>query len=150
MAKPPTIHTLLDDPVMRKVILTSPPLPAALKWGEPWLLWAQRHDGVWASRSFATYADAWERARPIIKDRDRFSDVAIVSKRVFFAPPPGAHWGFGLDWCSRCRRPSSFREWNPASHHALKRKNALTFDEPKRCWYCGIRKAAMPSYSGRG
>src|SRR3954471_12973466 len=133
MARPPTIHELLDEPVYRKMMLTPPRLPDALSWGEPWLLWAQREDGIWGRRAFATYADTWNAAKPLIKNREKYSDVAIVSKRVFFSPPPTASWSFSLDWCSRCRRPSSFRTWDPAAHHALKKLNKysmLTYDDP--------------------
>jgi hypothetical protein len=153
MARPPTIHDLLDDPVYRKMLLTPPAIPGPLTWGDPFMLWAQREDGVWASKAFPTYRDAWAKAVPIIKDRDKYTDLAIVSKRVFLPPPRLATWPVSLSWCSRCRRPSSFQAWDPARHHALKRsarQAILTDDEPYRCWYCGIRRCAMPYYPRGG
>lgn len=153
MARPPTIHALLDEPLFRKLLLTPPSLPQPLSWGNPWRLWAQREDGRWGSSEFATYRDAWDRAKPLIKDREKYTDVAIVSKRVFFPPPPHAVWPATLSWCSRCRRPSSFQAWEPLRHHALKamaKRSMITDEDPRRCWYCGIRQTAMPRYPRGG
>lgn len=146
---PPTIHELLADPVMRMYYKTRPTIPRTLEWGEPWMVWATDHEGKWGRKMFESYTLAWEKVVKIYRDPDRYRDVALVSRRLLFPPPLKATWRSGYDWCSRCRRPSEFRERSP-EHHALRTMPVLTEDAPRRCYYCGIRRAAMPHYSGRG
>jgi DNA-directed RNA polymerase subunit RPC12/RpoP len=141
---PPTIHALLDDPVMRAYYRQVPRLPATLEWGDPWMIWARTPTNQWGKKLFPTYAAAWSRAVECIKDPARFSDVAVVSRRFFYPPPAHATWERGQEWCSRCRRPTEFR-YRDETHHAL-RGAVLGEDEPFRCYYCGIRRIAMPEY----
>lgn len=143
---PPTIHELLSDDVMRRYYTRVPRLPATLQWGDPWMVWATDHEGRWGSKMFPGYRVAWEKAFEMIKNTARYRDVAIVSRRVLFAPPAHAVWPAKFDWCSRCRRPSEFRERSP-QHHALRGLPVLTEDSPRRCYYCGIRRVAMPWYA---
>lgn len=142
---PPTIHALLDDPVFKAMFKRPPPRHPALAWGEPWLLWAETHDGRWGRKLFATYPEVWARAVACIRDRDKFRDVSIVSRRVLYPPPALASWHHSFEWCSRCRRPTEFRLRSP-QHHAMKEMVVISDDEPYRCHYCGIRRLAMPSY----
>lgn len=138
----------------------------ALTTGHPYGIWLHMDDGRWKTGTFATYEDAWTVFRRAFKT-STVRDVSLFSRRVFFGPP--GEWrkfkrrrkdgGFdiverwvrtfayhtpGLEWCGRCRRPSSFRMLFP-DHHALRRQPCLTVDEPLRCWYCGIRHVAMPA-----
>lgn len=168
---PPTMHELLDDPIYRAYVKRVPqttvkgrPLPA-LTTGNPWQIWARTNDGKWKTGQFATYRDAWLIVVKGIRNVN-VADVALVSRRVFFGPPGhwekyharnprtgvsevyerwviDYHWDTGLEWCPRCRRPSMFRRLNP-SHHALRRQPTLTDDDPFRCVFCGIRRAAFP------
>lgn len=142
---PPTLRELLADPVYRMYYLREPKLPPGLQHGDPWLVWAVNHDGQWGKRMFSEYADAWAKVISIYKQPDRFRDVAVVSRRMMFAPPEKATWRSTFAWCARCRRPSEFRVRSP-QHHALRGQPVLTDDEPRRCYYCGIRKAAMLNY----
>jgi DNA-directed RNA polymerase subunit RPC12/RpoP len=144
---PPTIHVLLADPIYRAMMLTPPRIPPTLAWGEPWMVWAETTDHRWGRKMFPTYEAAWGRAREIIRNREKFRDVAVVSRRIMFPPPAHAQWARGQDWCSRCRRPSEFRLRTP-QHHALRSQPTLTDDDPHRCHYCGIRRVAMPYYPG--
>jgi DNA-directed RNA polymerase subunit RPC12/RpoP len=146
---PPTIHELLADAVMRSYYKTRPTIPRTLEWGEPWMVWATDHEGKWGRKTFQSYTLAWDKVIQVYRNTDRYRDVALVSRRVFFPPPVEARWRSTYDWCSRCRRPSEFRERSP-EHHALRTMPVLTEDAPRRCYYCGIRRAAMPRYTGSG
>jgi hypothetical protein len=144
---PPTLRELLADPVFRMYYTRQPRLPETLQWGEPWQVWAVTHEGRWGSRMFATYAEAFSKLMELYKKPDKFRDMCIVSRRVLYPPPNKAFWRASLySWCSRCRRPSEFRQRSP-DHHALRSQPVLTEDAPRRCFYCGIRKAAMPHYA---
>lgn len=146
--KPPSIHLLLDDPVYRKMFRTPPRLPASLQYGNPWAVWGRLTDGKWKGGTFPTYADAWRVTVKAIKS-EWYEDVAIVSRRFMLAPPPGATWDWQYEWCSRCRRPTSFAI--RPNHHALRKAPALITDtaEPReRCYYCGMRRVSMPTYRG--
>lgn len=60
---------------------------------------------------------------------------------------PTFAWDAGLEWCGRCRRPTTFRKLWP-DHHALRRQPCLsTDDDPVRCTYCGVRRTATPDIS---
>lgn len=136
----------MGDPIFRMYYCRRLTLPDSLQWGEPWQLWAVNHDGQWGMRMYADYGEAWGKLTKIYKDPDRFRDVTLVSRRVLHAPPPKLVWNAArYPWCSRCRRPSEFRERSP-QHHALRLQPVLTDDEPRRCYYCGMRKIAMPVY----
>lgn len=140
---PPTLRELLNDPVFRLYYQRVPRLPENLQWGEPWQVWAVTHDGRWGSRLYVEYRDAWAKVMDCYKNPAKFRDVCIVSRRMMFDPPRHAFWPASrFNWCSRCRRPSEFRQRSP-EHHALRSQPVLTDDEPRRCYYCGIRKTAM-------
>lgn len=145
--KPPTMRDLLDDPVYRKFVRTVPRLASNLAHGTPWAVWARKTDGRWMGGEFSTYADAW--AVVVKKVRDTtFEDVAVVSKRQLFRTIPAGYrppWGF--DWCSRCRRPTTYAI--RPGHHGLRKAPAITTDEPYRCYYCGAR-AVLASISPDG
>jgi len=144
---PPTLRELLADPVYKMYFTRRLTVPDSLAHGQPWQVWAVTYEGRWGSRLFEEYTDAWAKAVTLNKDSERFRDVAIVSRRVMFAPPPRLAWsGSKFAWCSRCRRPSEFRVRTP-DHHALRSQPVLTDDAPRRCYYCGIRKAAMLAYT---
>jgi hypothetical protein len=146
--KPPTLHTLLEDPVYRRMFKTIPRLPSSLQWGNPWAVWGRTVDGPWRGKLFTTYADAWSMVVKCLRNSN-YEDVSIVSRRMMIAPPPGATWDWQFEWCSRCRRPTSFAV--RPNHHALRSAPALITDtsEPRqRCYYCGMRAVSMPSYHG--
>lgn len=112
----------------------------------PWLLWVEFTDGKWKRKGFADYADAYRRMKKLLED-EHVLDVCIVSRRQMFAPPMTYNWQYRkFPWCARCRRPSMF----PFSltHRAIEIVD-YTFDEPERCYYCGIRRAALPKHSPR-
>lgn len=144
---PPTLRELLADPVYRMYYAREPHLPEALEWGEPWLVWAVTHEGQWGKKTFETYAEAWSKVVELYKKPDKIRDICVVSRRMMFAPPRRALWKASVhSWCARCRRPSEFRQRSP-EHHALRSQPVLTDDAPRRCYYCGIRKIAMPFWT---
>lgn len=165
LASPPTMAELLYVPVFREYMEAHPTSrnPGLMRPGA-WWVWARTTEGAWKRGTFDDYGRAWDVARRYL-DKPVIADVAVVSKRVLFAPPgewrkfrqrrpdgsstiverwvPTYTVPPGLTWCARCRRPSVFRNWS-ATHHALKLQPALTTDEPFRCYYCGIRRAGLP------
>lgn len=146
--KPPTLNSLLEDPVYRRMFKTIPYLPESLRWGNPWAVWGRTIDGPWRGKLFTTYADAWAMTVKCLRN-PAYEDVSIVSRRLMIAPPTAATWDWHFEWCSRCRRPSSFAI--RPNHHALLRAPALITDtsEPReRCYYCGMRRVSMPAYHG--
>lgn len=137
----------------------------ALTIGDPWQVWVRTTAGVWKTGRFHTYREAWSMTVKAYRSPSA-QDVALVSRRVFFGPPGhwksykarnprtdkielyerwvfDFHWDFQFEWCPRCRRPTQFRKLH-RTHHALKRQPALTTDDPFRCVFCGIRRAACP------
>jgi hypothetical protein len=165
LASPPTMVELLDIPVFREYMEAHPTSrnPGLMRPGA-WWVWARMTDGTWKRGTFDDYGRAWDVAQRYLA-RDTVADVAVVSKRVLFAPPgewrkfrqrrpdgsstiverwvPTYTVPIGLEWCARCRRPSTFRHWS-ATHHALRLQPTLATDEPLRCYYCGIRRAGLP------
>ena len=165
---PPTIRDLLDDPTYRTYMKQVPGPHPALTHGDPWQVWARTDEGKWRTGKFPTYRDAWAVLVKAVRTPS-IADAALVSRRVFFGPPGhwqeykarnprtnvlevyerwvvDFHWDVGLEWCPRCRRPTTFRRLHH-THHALKRQPTLTYDDPYRCVYCGIRRAALPDPS---
>lgn len=170
---PPTLRELLDMPAFRSYMRKPPPLPAPLRHGNPWQVWVRTTRGTWKTGQFPTYAQAWmTTARKVRKDPDT-SDVSLVSRRVFYAPPgewesykvrvkgkgevkphietrwrwlTTIEWDAGLDWCGRCRRPSRFMPLHEG-HHALRRAPVIAPDDNLRCMFCGIRWVAQPDIS---
>lgn len=152
MRRPPTIRELLRDPVYRTYVKKTPVMPAHHMF--PWQVWGlTTAKGTWKTKRYPTYREALDQMIAMLKapgtTGHKFADVAITSLPVFYAPPAKLQWSPFLDWCSRCRRPTSFSSYDDeTTHHALRHRIALTEDLPHRCVYCGIRKVAMPSYSG--
>lgn len=146
---PPTIHELLDDPLYRKYVKTRPYLPVNVQHGHPWQLWVRTHPvgdqpSQWRGAKLATYDEAWTLLVKAYRNTAKYADVAVVSRRVFYGPPEGFLWDIGYEWCSRCRRPSTFRE--RYSHHALRNAPAIATEDAYRCYFCGIRRIIMPAY----
>lgn len=142
--KPPTLAELLQDKSYRKYMKTRPVVIPTMAIGNPWKLWIETNEGKWRTGDFPTYDIAWARAVAALRNPE-YRDVAVVSRRTLYAPPPGITWPRDLSWCARCRRPSRFAEFSDR-HHALRKVPALTTDSPYRCWYCGIREAGMPAH----
>lgn len=141
----PTMYELLDDPVYRAYVKTIPRLSPNLVHGFPWQVWALTNAGTWKGGKFATYATAWGVVVKVIRNRS-VEDVALISRRQFFGPPPNFTWGPSDAWCPRCRRPSRFRLATQATHHALRGLPAIATEDRRSCVYCGIRWIAIPSY----
>lgn len=145
---PPTMGELYRLPVYRKFISKNVRLPENVQHGNPWMLIVRRvpeYDGpVWGKKLVPTYKEAFYAMREML-DTPTVEDVAIISRRVLFGPPPGFEWqSRKFPWCGRCRRPTQFRFM--LKHPALNGAPVLTYDEPFRCVYCGMREAAMPRY----
>jgi hypothetical protein len=174
--KPPSMRTLMEDPLYRSYMKRVPTTPHAFNTsGEPWQLWIDAGAGRWRTATYTSYKAVWPTFVQALKAQ--YPDVTITSRRVFYAPPgewykvrvrkprrptpdnPGKYklviedrwrqlffWDVGLEWCGRCRRPVY---WMPlfADHHALRRFPAVTDDENRRCTICGIRWCATPPIS---
>jgi len=162
--KPPSMRTLLEDPLYRAYMKRPPRMPSNLRTGEPWQLWVDAGQGRWLTKSYARYQEVWPVFVSRMKNGD---DPTITSRRVFYAPPgewykvkvrdksnQGYHiearwrqlffWdAVDLHWCGRCRRPVY---WMPlfADHHALRRLPAISDEDNTRCLICGIRWIATP------
>lgn len=144
--KPPHLAALLEDPVYRAYMKTIPWLAPNLRAGEPWAVWARKTTGSWAGGKFTSYRDAWAVVVKALRN-PAYEDVAIISRRQLYAPPPGfmsdvAFWNY--HWCWRCRRPSSFGI--RPNHHALRDSPVVNPDTPDRCYFCGMSRSAMPGY----
>lgn len=147
----PTIRELIDDPVYLRYLKTVPRLPEPLTWGNPWGLWIRTRRNTWKHGQFATYHEGWRALVQAIRNRDEYADASLYCRRTFLPRPESLNplhnvecsdllWG---EWCGRCRRPTDFVYASP-NHHALRNRPCLTDDEPYRCNYCGVRKAAQP------
>lgn len=166
---PPTMRELLDDPAYRSYVRKVPFIPTNLRHGDPWQLWVRTVRGTWKTGQFPTYADAWRSTVQRVKRDPDAADVALVSKRVFYAPPgvwedykvrvkqegkkprievrsrwvTTLTWDIGLDWCGRCRRPSRFMPLSER-HHAIRKMAVMSPEDNLRCMFCGIRWCALP------
>lgn len=147
--RPPTLTTLMEDKYFRQMMRRNLVLPANLTpptLSPPFLLWRLTTDGKWQRGQYRTYADAFEAMKKYLAREDT-ADLSIVSKRKMFPPPIGFRWNVHrFSWCARCRRPSTFR--TRYSHHALRGVD-ITYDDSQRCFYCGIRRVALPKYMPR-
>lgn len=140
---PPTLRSLVDDPLYRAYVRKVPSLPATLRHGEPWNVYVLTSQGKWKKGKFATYQQAWPVVMRALRDKDGVVDVSLVSVRWPFYPPDNYVWDDAFfPWCYRCRRPSRFDYCT--SHHALLSAPVLTEDDPFRCFYCGVRRAYAP------
>jgi hypothetical protein len=139
---PPTWDELMSDPIYAGWVRRVPKLPENVAHGEPWMIVARRRSEApgttWALKNMPVYADAYHRARRLLKS-DEFEDVAIISKRMLFRPPIGFSWNTNrFSWCGRCRRPSVFQHsWK---HFALKGAAVFAEINTERCHYCGARE----------
>lgn len=147
--RPPAMRMLLKDEAYRGMMRRRPRIPdnCTLEMLSPaWQVWVLTTADRWRRGEFRDYGDAFRVMRDKLKD-DTTQDVTIVSKRFLMPPPIGFKWSWRkYPWCPRCRRPSTFNLHY--SHRNLKGVE-LTFDEPNRCFYCGIRQAAFPRYFPR-
>jgi hypothetical protein len=172
--RPPTLKELAGDPTYRRYLKTPPRLPESLAWGYPYRLYvelprATKLLGInddassrWLTKKYHTYAEAWNKAVKVLRHPDTI-DACIVSVRHFFDPPivetkrlrnrqtkkitiRQVFWlpDPPYEWCFRCRRPTLFQSL-PPDHHALRTQPVVSPDSPYRCWFCGIRRVAMPS-----
>lgn len=146
LVRPPDMRTLLEDPVYAAFTRRRPKLAPHLthpSLSPAWQVWVLTTAEKWRKAEFSTYDECYALMRKQLA-LTTVSDVAIVCKRRMVAPPDGYVWSDHFPWCARCRRPSSFTiKYN---HRAL-RGHEVTYDEPFRCFYCGIRQAATPRYS---
>jgi hypothetical protein len=141
--KPPSLRQLLEDPIYRSFIKTIPVLSPNLTNGNPWAVWARSTEGPWRGSNFPTYRDAWAVVVKALRNPG-YEDVTIISRRQLFPPPIHFYWDYHYEWCSRCRRPTTFAI--RPRHHALRSAPVMTLDDPYRCYYCGMRRCAMPEY----
>lgn len=142
-----------------------------------WQVWIasepshSQHEGHasfrWKGGKFHTYREAYAVVAKALKaktsdNKPKYYDMSISSRIQLFSPhhtlTPDlqaitsshnmltTYTSENLEWCGRCRRPTMF-EWAMRSHHALRSSPAITTDDPYRCFYCGIRKVAMPRYT---
>lgn len=143
------MRELLKDEYFRGMMRRNVTLPSNLTsptLSPPWMLWRLTDGGLWQRGQYTDYADAFRAMRKQLEKPDT-ADVSLVCKRKMFLPPIGFKWNTSrYQWCARCRRPSTFRV--RYSHHALKGAD-LTTDESIRCFYCGIRRVAMPKSKPR-
>lgn len=146
---PPDMRTLLNDPAFRKMMRTRPRMPATLtapSLPPAWHVWVYCTNEKWKRGRYSTYDEAYRKMREQL-ELDTVVDVSVVSIRRFFEPPTGFKFQpVKYPWCARCRRPSTFQEQE--FHRALGNAE-LTMDEPFRCYFCGIRKVALPTHSPR-
>jgi DNA-directed RNA polymerase subunit RPC12/RpoP len=147
LIQPPTMHELMDDLVFAKMMRTRPRIPSNLTrptQTPAWHVWRLTTEDKWQRGRYSVYDDAYRKMKELLADRHT-ADIAIVSIRFLMPPPANFIYRPRRNpWCGRCRRPSLFTEqWD---HRAL-RHSDMTFDEPVRCHYCGIRRAALPHYS---
>lgn len=144
------MRVLLKDPIFRKMMLRVPQLPDNVllpSLSPPWQVWVMKTDGNWQRARKRTYRDAFDLLKLKLKD-EHVEDVSIVSIRYLMPPPVGYRWQWHkYPWCPRCRRPSMFVE--EYDHRAIPPTADITYDDPIRCFYCGIREAAFPRYSPR-
>lgn len=143
---PPTIRELLDVPEYKRYFLQAPRIPDHLtRDGAAWQVWVRvaKEDAkvAWRGTKHGTYRDAIGAVSVALK-LPSMLDIAVVSRRLSFMPPDTlTHLiprGRTMDWCRRCRRPSSFDV--RYTHHALVGAPAITNDDPERCFYCGGRR----------
>lgn len=142
-----TLHVLLRDPIY-KAWFTQVPKVEIPGFQPNWRVLIQVEDGRWgvAKQEFSKYSDAFNW---VVKNRKKFRDLVIYSKRQQFRPPvvkiEGKRnywpWPRGYHWCTFCRRPTLFRRLR--KHPFIK-----VYDvEAPRCVICGVRQAFVIPYS---
>lgn len=156
---PPTLAELLEDDVYAAWFRRNPVMPSVVPGADAWQVIGRRvaeaQGATWAVARVPSYADAYRRARRMLKD-PQWEDVAACSRAVMFRPPVGFSWATGrFGWCGRCRRPTLFREMkiHPVLRgqldDSLRRAIMVSKETPERCYYCGMSRAGMPRYKPR-
>jgi hypothetical protein len=140
---------LMENPVYGKFIKRNVTLPVNVQSGMPWMIMARRtpeaEGSPWARKLMPDYKASYFKMKELLSDSD-FSDVSIISRRMLFAPPLGFVWPVKkYPWCGRCRRPTVFQY--ALKHPALNGAPVLSYEDPWRCLYCGMRQISMPRYS---
>lgn len=130
--------TLLRDPIYRAYFLKAPRFPHPVHHETPWTVWVKRTRNervVWAKKDVPTFREAFTFVKPHIKEWDDFS---ITSRIISFFPPKNVRHAYRhLQWCYRCRRPTTFKPY--ARHHALKPEVHRYFADWPVCPYCGCK-----------
>ena len=140
----PTLTTLLRHPEYKRYFLRQPVLPKKLFHPLPWRVWALKNNGKWAGKAVATFPEAFEMTKKILRTPETFKDVAISSRVVGFKPPEALkdHYrAAGYDWCIMCRRPTHFKAMR--RHHALRDDLHRYYANHPVCVYCGMREETM-------
>lgn len=142
-----TLSTLLKDPIYKAWFMKVPKVQVP-GFQPNWRVLIQVEDGRWgaAKTEFTKYSDAFNW---VVKNRSKYRDLVIYSKRQEFQPPvvkAGGRrvfwpWPRGYHWCGFCRRPTQFRR--------LKRHTFVSvYDrEAPRCTICGVRQIFLHPYS---
>lgn len=149
LVTPPTIYELLENPYFKRMMKRRPTVPANLQRPElppMWHLWINTSAGKWKRGRYQTYDQVWAKFIENLK-KPETHDICITNIRFMMPPPIGFKWQWRkYPWCARCRRPSTF-------HYELDHRadafSEIVLEEPFRCWYCGIRQAALPKHSPR-
>lgn len=137
---------LKHDPLFRKWLARTPPLPEHTPF-TPWRLFIQRNaDGLWAYKEYSEYTEAY---RTLAQYLPKVHDLALSCKRTGFKPPvvrarladdqvrkvfwpmPTSH-----EWCCFCRRPVIMMKLRQHRLHPKYR-----WEDPQwMCGICGARK----------
>jgi len=139
----PTLKTLLRNEDYKRYFLRRPVLPAKLFHPMPWKVWGLKVDNKWAGRAVATYPEAFEMTKKMLRS-PQFQDAAICSRVVGFRPPENLLMQYkadGYDWCIMCRRPAVFKA--KRKHHALRDDLHRYYAHHPVCPYCGMREETM-------
>lgn len=139
----PTLTALLKNPTYRAYFLRQPKLPPKLHHPEPWRVWALRENGKWAGKSLATFPEAFDLTKKLIRN-PAIKDAAICSRVIGFRAPEQLVMQYkaeGYDWCIMCRRPTHFKAMR--RHHALRDDLHKYYASHPVCPYCGIREETM-------
>jgi hypothetical protein len=148
----PTMDQLLNDELFLKYMHGTPRLPVPLQHGEPWRVLAKRFPDderpPWASRDYAMYDAAYDKLCDLLDD-PQYADVVLISKRLYMRPPRNFEWDTALLWCSRCRRPTVFREIVGRHPGVHTKGSPVDPDVHHRCVLCGVKLSFIPVYEPR-
>lgn len=145
MARPPTFQQLVKGyPAYRKYLRRRPKPNASQKLNHPWQIWTLRDDRRWRSRLCVDYDEAYGIVVGLYRQESPPVDIYLISRTTLYKQPlslMGLVRDYPqLEWCGRCRRPTTFR-YMPEGHRALRGAPVLTTDEAYRCYGCGIRRS---------
>lgn len=141
-----TLSVLLKDPLY-KAWFTQVPKLEIPGFQPNWRVLVQVEDGRWggAKQEFAKYSEAFNW---VVRNRTKYRDLVIYSKRQEFKPPvvkadgKRTYWPCprGYRWCGFCRRPTQWRRYR--KHTFVK-----VYDvEAIRCSICGVRQVFTRDY----